>query len=201
MRNVLIIGHNSFIGSAVANTLRKHGDYKVSEFDILGIDPEIIDFGNYDTVIMAAGIEPTLKADKHPEDYYKINRDMAYHTAVVAKAYGVQQFIVLSTLDVYGIKQVSVTAESTPAPETDYAKSKYESDQKIAAIESDDFRVCIVRLPVVYSSEKSSIAAKVINLLSGVPKRRAEKIHIEQVCSLINQIVAARANGITIAVE
>ena len=150
---------------------------------------------------MAAGIEPSRKADKHPKDYYKINRDLTYQTAVVAKAYGVKQFIVLSSLDVYGTKLAKVTEHSQAYPETDYAKSKYEADQKITALSDNLFCVCILRLPIVTTNGKESYFSKLNFLLPGSAKRRKEKVHIDKVCSLIHNFVIHNTTGIMSVAE
>ena len=199
MKSILIVGSGSYIGNALAPMLRKN--YKVTQFDILGIQPEVIDFGGYDTVIMVAGVEPTHKADKHPEDYYKINRDLTHHTAIAAKAYGVKHFIVMSSLDVYGTKEAHVTSESTAAPETDYAKSKYEADQKVSALQDDNFAVSVVRLPVVYGKKKTGVLTDVCQKLFGNFRRRTERIHIDSVCSLINSIIVEGVSGVIVAAE
>lgn len=94
MKKVLIVGANSYVGTAIAEYLKMQEDYKVSSFDILGIDPEIINFSDYDIVIQAAGVEPSKKINKKPELYYEINRDLAFHTVYIAKACGIKQFIV-----------------------------------------------------------------------------------------------------------
>ena len=51
-------------------------------------------------------------------------------TAVNAKKSGVGQFIVLSTMSVYGKNEVRITKETKPAQNTHSGKSKYQADPR-----------------------------------------------------------------------
>ena len=196
-KRVLIIGAGSFIGSALAERLSQKEGYKVSEFDILGIEPEIVNFGDYDVVVQAAGFEPCRNGEKHPELYYEVNKKLAFHTAHIAKACNIKQFIVLSTIDVYGTKADHFTAETLPAPETDYAKSKLEAEKKIQELETDSFHVCVLRFPVVINSKKQGVAEQVSNLFAGV-KRRTEQISLNSLCESIENVICEDRNGIVL---
>ena len=193
-KRVLSIGYGSFIGTALSKYLKQKEGYKVSTFDVLGIDPEIINFGDYDVVVQAAGIEPCRKGEQHPELYYEINEKLAFHTAYIAKACGIKLFIVLSTTDVYGTKVDHITAQSLLVPETDYAKSKLDAEKKIQELESDSFKVCVLRFPNV---KKQSTMGQISNLLTGV-KRRKEQISVNNLCESIENVIYEDRNGIVL---
>ena len=93
-----------------------------------------------------------------------------------------KQFILLSSLDVYGAKPQIITKDRAPSPETDYAGSKYEADQKITALEDDNFPVCIVRSPVVYDNKQPGLLDRISSLTSKrFINRRTERSYIDRV--------------------
>lgn len=93
--------HHCHIGSALQKYLKGLGEYSVESIDMYDIEPERIGFGEADIVILTMGVEPE-KGWRHPEKFYEIHEKLAYHTAFIAKACHVKQFIYLSTTDVYG---------------------------------------------------------------------------------------------------
>lgn len=193
MKRILIIGAKSFIGNIVKNELAKSQNYKVEIFDIEGIDPEIIEFKDYDAVVWAESLEPSRKADRNPNLYWEVNSKLAFHTAYIARACNVKQFIVLSSLDVYGTRECSIDKNSVPAPETEYAKSKLEADYKIMELEKDTFKVGILRLPAKYVDVKKS---GIYKLLDYKGKRRKEQVDSNKICMFIKEVIDCEKKGL-----
>ena len=187
MKNVLIVGNSMFVGRAVCDTLCKHEDYKVSFIDTLGIDPEMIDFSGYDTVIMIVEDDHTWKTDMKSDIYCKFNWDLAYCTAIVAKAYGVSRFVILGRLESHMTTQPQVNYVSPNSAEITFSESKSSAEKKCAALVNDRFRICIVKLPTIYEDKKSDIVSRVRELL---PSKKTKRINIEEVCSLINLVIS-----------
>ena len=97
-----------------------------------------------------AGIAHIKETKENAELYYKVNRDLAIETAKKAKAQGVKQFVFLSTMSVYGMETGVITKETIPHPKNNYGKSKLQAEEKILSLSDEDFKVCIIRPPMVY---------------------------------------------------
>jgi hypothetical protein len=106
MKRILITGKNSYIGTSVEKWLLKEPEkYSVDTIDMLNESWREHDFSKYDVVFHVAGIAHIKETKNNRNLYFKINRDLAYETALKAKQDGVKQFIFLSSMSVYGIEK------------------------------------------------------------------------------------------------
>ena len=103
MKNILITGANSYVGTSFANWLSQWPEkYRVDTIDMIDGTWREKSFKGYDAVFHVAGIAH-VSADPSKKDlYYRINRDLAIETAQKAKADGVRQFIFMSSMIIYG---------------------------------------------------------------------------------------------------
>lgn len=152
MKKVLITGANSYIGTSVEKYITEHYPDECS-FDTL----DMIDgswretsFSDYDVVFHVAGIAHQKETKDNAESYDKINCDLAVETARKAKADGVGQFVLLSSMSVYGLLKGKITNETKPNPNTNYGKSKLKAENAILPLQDESFKVCILRPPMIY---------------------------------------------------
>ena len=82
--------------------------------------------------------------------YYVVNRDLVVKIAECVKAAGVKQFIMLSTMSVYGKTIGHITKQTKPDPQNAYGKSKLEADHLISKLVDENFKVAILRPPMIY---------------------------------------------------
>lgn len=151
MKKVLITGANSYIGGSVKEYLSKWPEqYLVDIKDTIGWEPIKEDFFGYDVVFNVAGIAHIKETNENRHLYYEINRDLAIKIAEKAKEAGVQQFILLSTMSVYGLTVGHIRKTSPVNPTNAYGESKAQADEKIKELESETFRFCCLRPPMVY---------------------------------------------------
>ena len=116
MKNILITGAGSYIGDSVKEYLDKHPElYNVTIKDTIGWRPAASDFGGYDVVFHVAGIAHRKETKENAHLYYEVNRDQAIRVAEQAKAAGVRQFIIMSSMSVYGMNTGHITKETKPA--------------------------------------------------------------------------------------
>src|SRR5690606_7124221 len=101
-------------------------------------------------VIHVAGIAHVKETKENADLYYKVNRDLAFEVAKKAKNEGVKQFIFLSSMSVYGIETGIIKINTPTNPKTNYGRSKLEAEELISSIESDSFKVAILRPPMIY---------------------------------------------------
>lgn len=156
--NILVIGSDSFIAQIfikkylsfynISGISRKKTDLlnEIVLDDFEGISSTV--FMDIDAVLNFAAIvhQPHLK-DKTLYD--KINYKLTIENAKKAKSAGVNYFLQMSTIAVYGDTEV-VTVESSYNPINLYGSSKLFADQELLMMQDSSFRVAIIRSPLVY---------------------------------------------------
>lgn len=153
MKRILITGAGSYIGMSVEKWLMKPefaGMYQVDTVDMRGDEWKEKDFSGYDTVFHVAGIAHMKETKENAQLYYRINRDLAIETAQNAKASNVKQFVYLSSMSIYGIESGIISEKTMPLPKTNYGKSKWQGEERIRELETDTFKVAILRPPMIY---------------------------------------------------
>ena len=152
MKKILITGANSYIGMSFENYLNKNypNDYQVDTVDMIDGTWKNKDFSEYDVVFHVAGIAHQKETKENAPLYYKVNRDLAIETAQKAKKEGVSQFVFLSSMSVYGMETGTITKETVPCPKSNYGKSKFQAEEKLAELRDNRFKVAIIRPPMVY---------------------------------------------------
>jgi two-component system response regulator MprA len=77
MKNILITGKNSYIGTSLENWLMREPDqYKVDTVDMKDGSWKEKDFSQYDVVFHVAGIAHIKETSDNQDFYYKVNRDL-----------------------------------------------------------------------------------------------------------------------------
>lgn len=151
MKKILITGANSYIGDNVKSYLLSQSEeYEVSIKDTIGWDPKEEDFIGVDVVFNVAGIAHIKETKDNRHLYFDVNRDLVIKIAKAAKAGGVKQFILLSSMSVYGLTVGHITKDTTVNPVNAYGKSKAEADEVIRKLEDDSFKFACLRPPMVY---------------------------------------------------
>jgi UDP-glucose 4-epimerase len=155
---ILIIGGDSFIGrnfteaykdkinlKLVSRTSTQFPDEKILE-DLFSIPNSI--FGNIKVVINFAALvhDPKIKDRSLNE---KINHELVLNIASKARQSGVKLFVQLSTIAVYGNNHI-ISINTPYNPKNPYGKSKLQADQDLLKMQDDDFKVAIIRPPLVY---------------------------------------------------
>lgn len=151
MKKVLITGAGSYIGSSFERWMKQWEDkYLVDTMDMINVDLDKASFSGYDVIFHVAGIAHRKETNENKDLYYKVNRDLAIETAKKAKREGVAQFIILSTMSVYGLTTGTINKDTVENPKNHYGKSKYEADCVIKELNDEFFKVAIIRPPMVY---------------------------------------------------
>ena len=159
MKKILITGANSYIGTSVENYLNKWPEqYQVDVIDMIDGSWREISFCEYDVVYHVAGLahsDTGKVSDERKAFYYKINTELAVEVAQKAKIDGVKQFIFMSSAIVYGdsapIGEKKVITKDTPVcPANFYGDSKVQAENGIRLLEDKDYKVVILRPPMIY---------------------------------------------------
>ncbi len=151
MKRVLIAGAGSYVGENVREYLEGYPDrYSIDTLDARGLKPSIEQFKGYDVLFYVAGIVHIRETKKNAHLYYEVNKDLAIKTAKTAKTSGIRQFILMSTIAVYGFTKGVIRKKTKPHPVTHYGRSKLQADRAIWKMNGERFRVVILRPPMIY---------------------------------------------------
>lgn len=198
---ILITGKDSYVGSHVRDLLHKAG-HEVEELEMRSENWHDKDFSGYDTVFHVAGIAHDAGKKSLNELYLKVNRDLAIETAKKARRDGVKQFIFMSSMLVYnGTGEKIIKADTVPKAKGIYAKSKLEADQAISDMRSQDFKVAIVRPPMIFGKECKGNFPKLVNLSLKTPffpkiENSRSMLYIDNLSELIRLIIETKSEGI-----
>lgn len=151
LKNVLIAGAGSYIGESFKDYLNQWPEkYTVTTIGTKGLKPEKSLFENIDAIFCVAGIAHIKETAKNRQLYFDVNRDLVVKIAKAAKEAGVRQFILLSTMSVYGMTEGHITKKTFVNPVNAYGQSKADADEEITKLEDKNFKFCCLRPPMVY---------------------------------------------------
>ncbi len=153
MRHILIAGTRSYIGDSFREYLEQWPEeYSVSELETKDLKPSSAMFKGIDVIFCVAGIAHRKETAENRHLYFDVNGDLVIDIAKNAKTAGVKQFILLSSMSVYGLEVGRITKETKPNPKSAYGESKLQADEEIKKLEDDSFKFCCLRPPMVYGN-------------------------------------------------
>jgi UDP-glucose 4-epimerase len=202
MKKVLITGANSYVGTNVERWLMREPDkYQVDTIDMIDGSWREKDFSGYDVVFHVAGIAHVKETRRNRDLFFKVNRDLAIEVSEVSKKAGVSHFIFLSSMSVYGLDTGIITRETVPKPKSSYGKSKFQADEEIRKLVSDNFKIAILRPPMIYGKGCKGNFQKLVKLVKILPvfpkvDNQRSMIYIESLCVFVKKVVDEEVNGI-----
>lgn len=210
MKKILITGANSYIGTSFEKYLTQWPtEYQVDTVDMIDGSWRKKSFSGYDTIFHVAGLAHSDTGNVTEERkafYYKINTDLAAETAEKAKKDGVKQFIFMSSAIVYGesdrIGKLKVITKDTPlTPSNFYGDSKVQAERKLLPLNDENFKVVILRPPMIYGPgckgnfSTLSKLAKLLPIFPVVPNQRS-MLYIENLTEFVRLMIDNEENGI-----
>lgn len=204
MKKVLITGAGSYIGNNVEKWLNQWPEkYEVDILDMQLTTWRECDFSKYDAVFHVAGIahaDVGNVSEERKQFYYKINTDLAIETAKKAKEQGVKQFILMSSMIIYGGKEY-VSKDTVPEPANFYGDSKWKADEGIRELEDSSFKVVVLRPPMIYGKNSKGnypLLAKMAKKLPVFPKinNKRSVLYVENLSEFVRLMIENEENGI-----
>lgn len=202
-KKVLITGAGSYVGESFITYAAEHyPTLKIDTVDMVDGSWREKDFSGYDIVYHVAGIAHADVGnvdDTTKEKYYAVNTDLAVETCKKAKADGVKEFIFMSSMIVYGDsapygKSKIIDENTVPVAANFYGDSKLQADVAVRELADDDFKVIVLRPPMIYgkgSKGNYSTLAKLAKKLPIFPDVDNERsmLYIENLCEFLCQII------------
>lgn len=167
---ILITGKNSYIGNSFLTYVKENTTYEINDLDLMNPSWKEIDFSTYDVIYHVAGIAHIKTTKENELLYYKVNRDLAFEVAKKAKEEGVKHFIFMSSMSVYGLEQSKnpITLNTKENPTTPYGLSKFQGEELISTLQSNTFKVAILRPPMVYGDNAPGNMGKLLKVVNKV---------------------------------
>jgi len=202
--NILITGAGSYVGTSVERWIKNHSNHRVDTLDMLKDTWRDTDFSIYDVVYHVAGIAHVNAKANMEALYYKVNRDLTIEVAQKAKAAGVKQFIFMSSMIVYhesrSLKPEMITSDTQPCPNGFYGDSKLQAEKGLHELESDTFKVCILRPPMIYGPNSKGNFPRLIKLAAKTPlfpdfHNQRSMLYIDNLAEFVLQAVNRQLSG------
>ena len=225
-RNILITGINGFVGGAVLDELRKAGRFEISglvgrqqsvdslscELRVKSFQADISDektvglahkFGKTDILIHTAGLAHQFGRVEKVK-FRNVNAQGTENICRLAKEIGVEHFILISSVAVYGASDDKEIDESVVCnPKGDYAESKFESESRaIEFCEQNKIRLTIIRLATVIGEGDRGNTARLITSIDrgrfvwiGNGDNKKSLIYKRDVAKGILKIVESQGNS------
>lgn len=206
MKKLLITGSNGFVGNYFINKYKDK--YDIKTFSFLKDDINTLDCNTIDIVFHLSALVHQMGGASASE-YEKINVTQTLQLAKKAKESGVKHFVFMSTVKVYGEETNSIYTENTVCnPEDDYGKSKLKAEQELQKLEDENFKISIIRTPIVYGYGVKANIKNLINLVNKVPvlplgkiKNKRSMVYIGNLCHLVDEIIIQKKSGIFLACD
>ncbi|WP_410208621.1 NAD-dependent epimerase/dehydratase family protein [Fusobacterium sp.] len=209
---LMITGASGFIGS---NFIERYKDkYNIIPVDLLKISPEELDFTGVDTVLHLAALVHQMNGAPR-EKYFEVNTELTKRMAECAKKNGVKHFVFYSTVKVYGYDgdlnnhDIVLNEFSKCNPINDpYGESKYEAEKILHSLENDNFRVGIIRPPMVYGKGVKGNMQSLIKLIKLCPivpfkytGNKRSLVAIDNLMYLTTLVIDQNAQGIFLPLD
>ena len=205
-----ITGGNGFIGKKIILELLEKqihiismqrssqniDDVEIRDFDLSNISEKTKEiFSDIDVVIHTAALVHNRSANR--KSHQKINFDATFNLVEICKSVGVQYFIFLSTVGVYGVSSSveKISLKNKVNPISEYAKSKLDVEN-ILLINNSPMLVSILRLPLVYGDSAKGnfrLLEKIADTPIPLPflniKNKRSMVSVENVAKIIGVMV------------
>ncbi|MBF2758606.1 NAD-dependent epimerase/dehydratase family protein [Staphylococcus haemolyticus] len=204
-KNIIITGTNGYVGSHLAESLERNGN-TIQRLSVRNSLWKNLSFSSVDTIIHTAALVHNNDPSAKLEDYFKVNTHLPIELAKKAKEDGVHQFIFMSTMAVYGkdgemeyIDEIKNPSDIHPI--TNYGISKAKAEEKLLKMNDEDFKIVIVRPPMIYGENSPGNFSRLKNvakILPVIPKinNKRSALYIKHLESYIKQLIDRDYQGI-----
>ncbi|MFD1861967.1 NAD-dependent epimerase/dehydratase family protein [Planococcus chinensis] len=204
---VLITGENSYAGTQLEKRITElNMNWDIEFISVRNNNWKQVDFSVYDAIYHVAAIVHKKETTESKDLYYKINRDLTHDLAVKAKDEGVKTFVFLSTMAIYGLigkigEETIISKDTIPKPTSNYGKSKLEAEQLLNSLQSSEFNVSILRIPMIYGYEcpgnykALSKLAKKTFVFPRIKNKRSF-IYIDHLSDIVAHLIKNKISGL-----
>lgn len=204
-KTILITGKHGYVGNRLNDYLKAQG-HVVDQINVRDNQWKVLDFSKYNVVIHLAAIVHNNNSNVNMVDYMNVNYHLTKELAEKAKTEGVNQFIFFSTMSVFGLdgkvgKQVIIDNNTLTKPTTSYGISKLRAEEMLRKFQSNEFKVAVLRPPMIYGESAPGNFSKLIKISKILPlypriDNQRSSIYIENLEIYINELIENEGSGI-----
>ncbi|MCD8839818.1 NAD-dependent epimerase/dehydratase family protein [Staphylococcus arlettae] len=204
-KHILITGSSGYVGSHLADSLEQLGN-KVSRLNVKNTLWKELDFKQYDAIIHTAALVHNNDPNAQLAEYFRVNMHLTFNLAMEAKKCGVKHFVFMSTMAVFGEdgkigEMIELTNPTNLKPVTNYGISKAKAEAKIREIADDNFKVAIIRPPMIYGVGSPGNFTKLIKVAKRLPiipnlSNARSVLYIKHLEQFVNEIIKHEMTGI-----
>ena len=104
-------------------------------------------------------------------------------------------------MSVYGVERGVITPATSPAPKSNYGRSKLEAEEGMAELCSDNFKICTLRPPMVYGKGCRGNFGTVVALVRKLPffpkvKNQRSMIYIDNLSLFVKLAIDRGLSGL-----
>ena len=203
MKKLLITGSNGFVGNYFINKYK--GKYDIRTFSFLKDDINSLDCIDIDVVFHLSALVHQM-GGASCEEYERVNVTQTLQLAKIAKESCVKHFVFMSTVAVYGIETGVMNEKSDYTPITEYGKSKLRAEIELQKLENKNFKVSIIRPPIVYGKNAPGNMKSLLKLINKVPllpfgkiENKRSMVYIGNLSHLVDEIIIQKKSGVFLA--
>jgi UDP-glucose 4-epimerase len=209
--SILVTGPSGFVASEF---IKSYGDiFNIVSCSLREKDPFQIDFKGIDAVLHLAAIVHQMKS-RAEKEYFEVNTDLTQRLALAAKMGGVKHFVFFSSVKVYGSDgnlddHLEVFGADSPCQPMDaYGRSKLAAEVALKSLVDNEFKLCIVRSPLIYAAHAKGNLQNLKALISkcrvlpfGYYSNRRSWVTLNNLLMQISHILSSRYSGLVIPQE
>jgi len=180
---VLVLGGGGYIGRVICDRLR-YEDYELDVVDLFTFSSpaEVAtiakvriadtrnltagDFAGVDVVLDLAAISNDPSGELNPALTREVNAEARIRAAGLAKAMGVERYVLFSSCSVYGANDAVVDEAAPLNPLTEYARSNVAAERDVLALADAGFCATALRLATAFGLSPSMRFDLVVNTMA-----------------------------------
>lgn len=198
-KRLLITGARGFVGQLFC--AKNKDRYIIKTVSLQNIKVKDLDLSNVDVILHLAGIAHRMEKTDDSL-YYDVNYELTKELASAAKAANVGHFLFVSTIKVYGDEYELLTPDTECRPNDAYGKSKLLAEEALNGLESEHFKVSIVRPPLIYGQGVKGNMKKLIALVEkrkyipfGNINNLRSIVGVDNFVALLDRVIETRKSG------
>tara|TARA_R110000796_G_scaffold118864_1_gene232717 strand:- start:75550 stop:76404 length:855 start_codon:yes stop_codon:yes gene_type:complete len=199
MMEVLVTGASGFVGQLFC--VKNKDRYIIKTVSLQNIKVKDLDLSSVDVILHLAGIAHRMEKTDDSL-YYDVNYELTKELATAAKAANVGHFLFVSTIKVYGDEYELLTPDTECRPNDAYGKSKLLAEEALKGLESEDFKISIVRPPLIYGQGVKGNMKKLIALVEkrkyipfGSINNLRSMVGVDNFVALLDRVIETRKSG------
>ena len=206
MKKILLLGEGGYIGNSFKEYMSKFPNYQIDTVSSMNREWTKMSFAEYDVVYNVSGLAHSNARQASEDLYYEVNGRLPVEMANKAKVESVPLFIHMSSMIIYGNmsklgRKKIIGSDTIAEPDGVYGKSKIMAEEGLMLLEDSNFRIAIIRPPLIYGEHARDNFPRLVKFALTSPifpdvYNEQSMIYVDNLCELIRLIIENKTGGI-----